>query len=170
MDYSYNYNYNLSGLSSAWIVVSLLFGLAGYIYNALVWMTIAKKLGHKYPWLAWIPIGQTILQLQLAGLHWAWIFLLLALIVPLLNILILFGIIALMVIIHWRVFQKRNYPPALSLITLGTIIPFLNFVAGIAYLVIMGMVAWKDRTPVKSSTAAPAASTTPEKKPETPKK
>ncbi|MBD3247319.1 hypothetical protein GF378_01735, partial [Candidatus Pacearchaeota archaeon] len=55
--------------------LALLISLAGYIYFAFAWMTIAKKLKHKYAWLAWIPIANIALVLQLGGFHWAWVFL-----------------------------------------------------------------------------------------------
>ncbi len=71
--------------------------------------------------------------LQMGGFHWAWTFLIL---IPILGWI---GLLVLMVIAHWRIFEKRHYPGWLSL---GMIIPQLG---GILYLVIMGFVAWKDR-------------------------
>jgi hypothetical protein len=125
-------------LTGALLFVALFIGLAVYIYLALAWMTIASKLKHKHPWLAWIPFANIALVLQLGGFHWAWIFLVL---VPVLGWLA----IAVMAIVSvWRIYEKRRYPGWLALIYIGSFIPLLNFIAGIANLVIIGLVAWKD--------------------------
>jgi len=59
------------------IAVFVVLGIAVYTYTALTLMTIAKKLGHKYAWLAWIPFASMALVLQLGNFHWAWVFLIL---------------------------------------------------------------------------------------------
>src|SRR3990172_6763679 len=48
-----------------------------YIYTSIALMTIGKKLKHKYPWMAWIPVANIALIPQLGSFHWAWVFLLL---------------------------------------------------------------------------------------------
>ena len=115
------------------ILIALIFITAFYIYHALAWRTIARKLKHKKPWLAWIPFASTSMRLQLGGFHWAWIFLAL---IPILGWIALF---VLVIISHWRIFVKRKYPGWFSL---SQILPKLG---GILYLVIIGFVAWKDR-------------------------
>ena len=104
-----------------------------YIYVALAWSTIARKLKYKRPWLAWIPIANLAMVLQLGGFHWAWVFLILAPIVGWIPLLIL-GIIA-----TWRIFEKRKYPGWFSILV------WIPELGAIIYLIIIGFVAWKDR-------------------------
>ncbi|MEM4702967.1 MAG: hypothetical protein QXP53_00555 [Candidatus Pacearchaeota archaeon] len=117
------------------IVVLVLVIIGLYIYNAFVWMTIAKKLHYKKPWLAWIPIASTFLIPILAKKHWAWGFIFF---VPIANIVFL-------IIWTWDIFKQRNYPGELSLILIGFFIPIILVLAFIAYLVVQGLVAWQDR-------------------------
>jgi uncharacterized membrane protein YoaK (UPF0700 family) len=128
----------MAAFFAAFLVIGIIICIAMYIYTSLAWYTIAKKLNHSAPWLAWIPIANIALMLQLGGFHWAWVFLLL---VPIL------GWIALAVLIFiatWRVFEKRKYPGWLSLIPLASWIPYVGGLAGIGYMIILGFVAWKD--------------------------
>ncbi len=115
------------------VITSLLLILAIYIYSALSWQTIAKKLKHKYPWLAWIPFANVSLILQLGGFHWAWVFLVL---IPILGWI---ALTVLSIIATWKVFEKRKYPGWFSL---SIIIPKVGL---ILYLVAIGFVAWKDQ-------------------------
>lgn len=115
------------------IILIILIVLAIYVYTSYSWMTIAKKLKYKKSWLAWIPIANISMMLQLGGFHWAWVFLIL---IP------IFGWIALAVLLiisTWRIFEKRNYPGWFSL---SLIIPSIG---GILYLVALGFVAFKDK-------------------------
>lgn len=125
-------------LAGGMLVFILLLLIAFYIYGAMAWMTIAKKLNYKYPWLAWIPIANFAMILQLGNYHWAFVLLLF---VPIVNL----AFVVLMIVATWRVYEKRGYPGALSLVGLASIIPFIGFIAGIAQLVILGLVAWKDK-------------------------
>lgn len=101
-----------------------------YIYTSLAWMTIAKKVKHKKPWLAWIPFANISMWLQMGKFHWAWIFLLLIPVIGWIIILVLF------IISSWRVFKKLKYPGWFSL---SVIIPR---VGGILYLIVIGIIAW----------------------------
>lgn len=125
----------IMALVGAFLVFALIIGVAMYVYMALVLSTIAKKLKYRKPWLAWIPIANIALLPILAGYAWTWVFILL---VPLVNIVFMF-------IWVWKIFEKRKYPGWLSLVPLLMVIPFVNFLVGIAQLVIWGMVAWSDR-------------------------
>ena len=113
--------------------------LALYVYNSLALVTIGKKLKYKYPWLAWIPVANGAMVLQMGGFHWAWIFLVL---VPVLGWIAL-GVLG--IISFWRIFEKRKYPGWLSLVLLLGFIPMLGSLAGIAFLVVLGLVAGKNR-------------------------
>ena len=123
----------------AWFGIMILVIIVFYVYTALALQTIARKLNHKYPWLAWIPGANIALIFQLGGFPWPLVFLLL---IPLVGAL---AVLVLSVISLWRIYEKRNYPGWLALIMLGGIIPFLGILATIAHLVAIGFVAWKDR-------------------------
>jgi hypothetical protein len=116
------------------VVFVVLFVLAIYVYSALAWMTIARKLKYRRPWLAWIPIANIAMILQLGGFHWAWVFLVL---VPVLGWIALF---VLVVISNWRIYEKRNYYGWLSLAMI------LPKVGGILHLIVIGFVAWADKS------------------------
>ncbi len=121
------------------IAVAVIIIAAVYVYSSLAWMTIGKKLRYKYPWLAWIPIANICMILQMGGFHWAWIFLLL---VPLLGIV---AVAVFALICCWRIFEKRKYPGWLALVPLLGFVPMLGALASVAFLVVLGLVAWRDR-------------------------
>jgi hypothetical protein len=129
----------LAALGAAMILLMLVISAALYVYAALALSTIAKKLKHKQPWLAWIPFANISLILMMGGFHWAFVFLIL---VPILGWL---ALLVLAVIATWRIYEKRHYPGALALVPLGGFIPIIGWLAGIANLVILGLVAWQDR-------------------------
>jgi len=106
-----------------------------YVYSCFVWMTIAKKLKYNKPWLAWIPIVNFFLIPILAQRKWPWGFIVL---VPIAGI-VFYSIWT------WRIYTLRKYPGALCLIPLAGIVPFLGWPACIANLLILGLVAWKDK-------------------------
>ncbi len=120
----------LVALIAVGIAIGILISIGLYVYFALAWMTIAKKMKYKHPWLAWIPIANCAMILQLGGFHWAWIFLVL---VPVLGWIALW---VLFIIATWRIFEKRKYPGWFSL---SLVIPK---VGGILYLIAIGFVAW----------------------------
>ncbi len=128
-----------AGLFAGLIVLAVILGIAVYVYFAFAWMTIAKKLGYKNAWLAWIPFANIAMILSLGGFHWAWIFLL---VVPVLGWL---AVLVLMIIATWRIFEKRKYPGWLALVHVLELVPLVSGLAGLAYLVIIGLVAWADR-------------------------
>lgn len=141
------------------LVVALLVLIGLWIYTSFAWMSIGKKLRHKHPWLAWIPFARGAMILQLGGFSWQWIFLSLS------GIFLLFalggialailgmvlagiGVAALYIlglISRWRIFEKRKYPGWYSLSLLFTGLPYIGYILGILYLVVLGIVAWKDK-------------------------
>jgi hypothetical protein len=123
----------LTALIALGIFILISMFLALYIYFAIAWMTIAKKLKNKRPWLAWIPVANMALILQLGNFHWAWIFLIL---IPFAGWLALF---ILILIANWRIFEKRKYPGWFSI---SLLLPQIGW---ILYLVTIGFVAWKDK-------------------------
>lgn len=67
--------------------IYLLFVLIMYLVGTIPYYVLAKKANHKHPWLAFVPIANSIQMLQIAGINpWA----VLLLLVPLVNIV--FGI------------------------------------------------------------------------------
>lgn len=124
-------------LVMAFIVLAVIIGVVLYVYTSLVWYTIAKRLKYKPAWLAWIPIANGAMILQMGKFHWAWIFLVL---IPVLGWIALF---VLLVISMWRIFEKRKFPAWLALVPVLGCVPALGFLASIAFLIILGFVAWK---------------------------
>jgi len=122
------------------LAIIVIISLAFYIYFSLAWMTIARRLHYKKAWLAWIPIANIAMVLQLGKkFHWAWVFLIL---IP------IFGWIALWVlaiISVWMIFENLKYPGWLSLAPVIDMVPGMNGLGTIASLVILGFVAWKDK-------------------------
>ena len=120
---------------ATFIIIAIIVFIAIYVYFAAAWYTIAKRMKHKKPWLAWIPFANIALWLQLGGFHWAWVFLVLIPIAGWIALGVLF------IISNWKVFEKLKYPGWLSLS------PLLGIIAGglgtIAYGVVIGFVAWK---------------------------
>lgn len=116
-----------------------------YISSSYFWMTIGKKLKYKKAWLAWIPVANISMVLEMGKFHWAWVFLILLPILGWIPLLVLF------VISNWRIFEKRGYPGWLSLIlvlmTFGGDI--VGSIAGVGYLVTLGFVALKEYKPEK---------------------
>ena len=116
----------LAGLIAIGIFLTVIVSVGIYVYYALAWSTIAKKLKYKKHWLAWIPVAQLFLIPILAKKKWTWGFMFL---VPIANIVFF-------IIWTWKVFELRKYPGWLSL---SMIVPK---VGGILYLIAIGFVAW----------------------------
>src|SRR5258708_10428379 len=75
-----------TALSGGILICALLIGLGIYVYIALAVQTIAEKTNTENPWLAWIPIANVILLLNIAKKPIWWIVLFL---IPLVNIIII---------------------------------------------------------------------------------
>ncbi len=132
---------------------ALMIILIVFLYKAFALYTIAKKLNSKYAFLAWIPVAQFFIYPILAKERWEWGFIaLLPIVLPLLFlpfaiipfvnyfliILITVGVLTLILFRTywiWKIFERRHYHGALSLITL----------INLGCLIILGIVAWKDR-------------------------
>jgi hypothetical protein len=129
----------IAAMFAAFMLIAVVVSILVYIYSSLVLFTIGKKLGYKRSWLAWIPVANLAMILQLGNFHWALVFLLL---VPILGTI---AVAVLLIISLWRIYEKRKYSGWLSLVPLLSVIPVVGFLAGIAHLVIMGVVAWKNK-------------------------
>ena len=123
------------GLFAGGILLMVLISIAAYVYFALVWSSIAKKLGYEKHWLAWIPVANMFLYPILAGKKWGngfWLLL------PGVNFI-------LMIIWSWKIFEKRNYSGWWNVLLIATIIPAVGVLCGLAYAILLGFVAWNDR-------------------------
>ncbi|MCK4647315.1 hypothetical protein KAT24_00080 [Candidatus Pacearchaeota archaeon] len=116
-------------LFAASIVFFVFFTVAIYVYIALAWMTIAKKMKCKKYWLAWIPVANFFLLPILLKKKWTWGFMIF---VPIANVVFL-------ILWTWKIFELRKYPGWLSL---SVLVPR---VGGILYLIAIGFVAWKNK-------------------------
>lgn len=121
----------VGGMLLAFIILLL---AASYVYFALVLQSLAKKLGYKKTWLAWIPVANLALWPILNKKHWAWVFMFL---VPIANLVFY-------LIWSWKIFERRKYPGWLCLIGLLGSLPYIGWLATIATAIIWGFVAWKD--------------------------
>lgn len=115
--------------------VGIILSIAIWIYVGFAFQTIAKKLKYKKDWLAWVPVARWALIPILAKKHWAWVFMFL---VPIANFIFL-------IIWMWHIYEARKYHGALSLVFIAAFIPFLSMFAMIANLIIIGIVAWRDK-------------------------
>ena len=104
--------------------VLLVICLAAYIYMSLALQTIANKTNTPNAWLAWIPIANIFLMLQIAKKPLWWFILCL---VPLVNIIII-------IMIWMGVAEARGKPSWWGILM---IIPIAN-------LIVPGYLAWAD--------------------------
>lgn len=102
----------------------LIFALAMYIYTSLALQTIAKKTNTENAWMAWIPIINILLMLNIAKKPLWWIILCL---IPLVNIVIL-------IIVWMGIAEARNKPNWWGILM---IVPLVN-------LIVPGYLAWAD--------------------------
>lgn len=110
--------------AGAFLIVMLVILAAGYVYLALALQTIAKKTGTQNAWLAWIPLANIFLMLDIAKKPMWWFLLFL---VPLVNLVM--GVLVWMAVATAR--RKPEWWGILS------IVPIVN-------LVVPGYLAWSD--------------------------
>ncbi|HLP79905.1 MAG TPA: hypothetical protein VK158_04680 [Acidobacteriota bacterium] len=120
----------IAGILGAFFLVFIICALAAYIYSAIAYMTIAKKLKVENGWLAFIPIANIYLLCKMAKVNPLWTLAVLIAWIPVINLAALAGFVYL----HYSIFEQRKYNGWLSLLML---VPLAN-------LIILGIVAWKD--------------------------
>jgi len=128
----------LAVLAGFLLVIALIFFAGLYIFKSLAFSTIARKLKYDKPWLAWIPFADICLVLILGGYNWALIFLLF---LPIVGWL---GLAILLFAAMWKIYERRKYPGYLALLPLLGFVPVVGSFVGLASLVVLGFVAWKD--------------------------
>ena len=84
-------------LAGVFFLIAVVIVLVTYVYISFCLQTIAKKTNAENPWLAWIPIANFILMLNIARKPTWWILLMM---VPLVNVVI--GVIVWMEIAKAR--------------------------------------------------------------------
>jgi hypothetical protein len=113
-----------AALTGVLLLCLIVFGLACYIYMSLALQTIATKTGAENAWLAWIPIANLILMLNVAKKPLWWILLFF---IPIVNIV--------MAILVWMaVAEARGKPNWWGILM---IVPVVN-------LFVPGYLAWSD--------------------------
>ncbi|HMI54140.1 MAG TPA: DUF5684 domain-containing protein [Candidatus Saccharimonadales bacterium] len=106
------------------LVVALIFAALGYIYMALSLQTIATKTNTENAWLAWIPIVNLILMLNIAKKPIWWFILML---IPLVNIVVI-------IIVWMGIAEARNKPNWWGILM---IVPLVG-------IIVPGYLAWSD--------------------------
>ncbi len=120
----------------AGIIMLLILFVVLYIYTSFAWYKIGKRMKYRHSWLAWIPVANIAMFLQLGQFNWAWVFLALA---PILGWI---PLLVLVTISLRRIFEKNNQSGWLALALPFVFVPVLNWVAWIVYLVTIGIIAW----------------------------
>ena len=113
-----------AGLVAGILLFELILGALGYIYVALALQTIANKTNTANAWLAWIPLVNIFLMVNIAQKPGWWFILCL---IPLVNIV--------MFIIIWMAIAERRGKPSWWGIML--IVPVMN-------IIMPGYLAWSD--------------------------
>jgi hypothetical protein len=109
--------------------VSLVIGLAAYLYTALALWAMAKRTNTPNGWLGFIPIANVYLMTQIAKLPWWWTLTVLLAIIPVVGAILM---LAAFIYISWKLAENLNRPGWWSLLLL---IPVVN-------LIIIGIMAW----------------------------
>ncbi|PYV65553.1 MAG: hypothetical protein DMG95_01360 [Acidobacteria bacterium] len=113
-----------AGLGAGLIMIFLVFAAAFYVYMALALQTIADKTKTENSWLAWIPIANIVLMLNVAKKPIWWIVLFF---IPVVNIVF--------IIIVWMAMAEARGKPSWWGILM--IVPVVN-------LITPGVLAWAD--------------------------
>ena len=113
-----------AGLGAGLIMIFLVFAAACYVYMALALQTIADKTKTENSWLAWIPIANIVLMLNVAKKPIWWIVLFF---IPVVNIIF--------IIIVWMAMAEARGKPSWWGILM--IVPVAN-------LITPGVLAWAD--------------------------
>jgi len=109
---------------SGFLVVCFLLTVVGYVYMALALQTIATKTKTENPWLAWIPVVNLVLMLNIGRKPLWWILLML---IPVVNIVV--------AIIVWMAIAEARGKPGWWGIVL--ILPLVG-------IIVPGYLAWSD--------------------------
>lgn len=105
----------------AFLIGVVMMGIIMYVISALALMKIAQKTNTENGWLAWIPIANIFLMVNIAQKEWWYALIILFIgIIPFLGAFVSIG---LLVYIWWLITERLGKAGALSLLM---IIPFVN--------------------------------------------
>lgn len=124
-------------MSPTTVIIFVIIALAVYLYTAYCLLQIAKKTNTPNEWLAWIPIANIVLMVQIAKLSLWWI---VGLLIPYLNI-------AVAVYVWWKIAEQRRRPGWWGILML----------IGPVNLVILWFLAFKEADAKASPAATPPA-------------
>ncbi|HTS68962.1 MAG TPA: DUF5684 domain-containing protein [Terriglobia bacterium] len=113
----------MAAMGAVFLIMFLIF-IVAYVYMALALQTIAMKTNTENGWLAWIPIVNIILMLNIGKKPVWWIILFF---IPLVNIVV-------MILTFMAIAEARNKPNWWGILM---IVPFVN-------LIVPGYLAWSD--------------------------
>lgn len=117
------------------LIISIITGIAVWVYLSFAYTAIGKKAKLKNPELAWIPVvGPLIVTSKAAKMHWWPILLLIGFWIPVLNSILYIVVTVFATIWLWKTFELINKPGWWALLCL---IPIVN-------LVLLGVAAWGD--------------------------
>lgn len=106
----------MSGLINS--TTYLFFTIAGYLIFAVPLYVIATRTDTANPWMAFVPILNIVLMLDIAGMDWWYIF---PMAIPCVGF-------AILIWVWWEICEARGKPGALSLLLLvpiaDVIMPF----------------------------------------------
>jgi hypothetical protein len=114
-------------LLGTFLAVGALVLIAVYVYTAIALISIAKKTGTRYAWLAWIPIANIYLMTRIGRLEWWWMLGFLLFIIPVIGWLLVF---VWQAYLYWRIAETRGFEgwwgilmalPIIGLIFLGVV-------------------------------------------------
>ncbi len=122
----YNNEPSAAGIAAlgAFVIFGIIVGLGAYIYFSLALQTIAKKTNTPNGWLAWIPIANLFLMLNISKKPLWWFILLL---IPLVNLIFT-------IIVWMGIAEARNKPNWWGIML---IVPLVN-------IIVPGYLAWAD--------------------------
>jgi len=112
----------------------ILVDIAIYVYAAYAIYTIAQKAGSPNPWMAWVPILNAWLIVEISGKEWWWFILFF---IPLANIVAI-------IIVGMALAEKINKPSWMGAVLW---VPLLG-------LITLGLMAWGGDTPAPAPPAA----------------
>ena len=111
-------------LGGTFFLFFVVFGLGFYVYHSLALQAIGTKTNTENPWLAWIPIANIILMLNIAKKPLWWIILF---IIPLVNIVV-------SIMVWMEIAKARGKPDWWGIMV---IVPIMN-------LIMPGYLAWAE--------------------------
>ncbi len=169
-----------SSLSYLWIFVvfGIVFGIAGYVFLALALIQIARKTNTPKEWMAWVPFADALLMNNIARTPmWSFWTLVGGIVVGMIPGISFIGWLAVTGIFYWwcaRICARFGKPgwwayvmassflgQAINSFFLNAVVGSIFGLAGIAGLVLLGMLAW-GKTTVSSAPSVslkPSAST-----------